>query len=52
MRALNVVAGNGIYASPGLDPDRVNRMVLQLGFDCLRRFCRAFSLLELQSIDA
>ena len=29
-RALNVVAGNGIYASPGLDPDRVNRMV-QLG---------------------
>jgi two-component system response regulator NreC len=31
MRALNVVAGNGIYASPGLDPDRVNRVVLQLG---------------------
>jgi DNA-binding NarL/FixJ family response regulator len=31
MCALNVVAGNGIYASPGLDPDRLNRMVLQLG---------------------
>jgi DNA-binding NarL/FixJ family response regulator len=31
MRALNVVAGDGIYASPGLDPDRVNRIVLQLG---------------------
>ncbi len=31
MRALNVVAGNGIYASPSLDPDRVNRIVLQLG---------------------
>jgi DNA-binding NarL/FixJ family response regulator len=31
MRALNVVAGDGIYASPALDPDRVNRIVLQLG---------------------
>jgi DNA-binding NarL/FixJ family response regulator len=31
MRALKVVAGNGIYASPSLDPDRVNRIVVQLG---------------------
>jgi DNA-binding NarL/FixJ family response regulator len=31
MRALKVVAGNGIYASPSLDPDRVNRIAMQLG---------------------
>jgi two-component system, NarL family, response regulator NreC len=31
MRALKVVAGNGIYTSPSLDPDRVNRIVVQLG---------------------
>jgi DNA-binding NarL/FixJ family response regulator len=31
MRALKVVAGNGIYASPSLDPDRVNRIIVQLG---------------------
>jgi hypothetical protein len=28
---LERAGGNGIYASPGLDPDRVNRIVLQLG---------------------
>ncbi|HEY1471627.1 MAG TPA: response regulator transcription factor [Candidatus Acidoferrum sp.] len=31
MRALKVVAGNGIYASPSLDPDRVSRIAAQLG---------------------
>jgi DNA-binding NarL/FixJ family response regulator len=31
MSALKVVAGNGIYASPSLDPDRVNRIVVPLG---------------------
>jgi two-component system, NarL family, response regulator NreC len=31
MRALKVVAGNGIYTSPSLDPDHVNRIVVQLG---------------------
>ena len=31
MRALKVVAENGIYASPSLDPDRVNRIIVQLG---------------------
>jgi DNA-binding NarL/FixJ family response regulator len=31
MRALKVVAGNGIYASPSLDRDRVNGIVVQLG---------------------
>jgi CheY-like chemotaxis protein len=28
---LERAGGNGIYASPGLDPDRVKRIVLQLG---------------------
>jgi DNA-binding NarL/FixJ family response regulator len=31
MRALKAVAGNGIYAGPGPDPDCVNRIVLELG---------------------
>ena len=31
IRALKVVAENGIYASPSLDPDRVSRIVVQLG---------------------
>jgi DNA-binding NarL/FixJ family response regulator len=31
MRALKVLAANGIYTSPNLDPDRVNRIVVQPG---------------------
>jgi len=31
VNALKVVAGNGIYASPSLDPERVNRIDVQLG---------------------
>jgi DNA-binding NarL/FixJ family response regulator len=31
IRALNVVAGNGIYASPSLDADRVKKIISELG---------------------
>jgi DNA-binding NarL/FixJ family response regulator len=31
MRAWKVVAANGIYASPCLDADRVNRIAVELG---------------------
>jgi two-component system, NarL family, nitrate/nitrite response regulator NarL len=31
VRALNVVAGNGIYASPSLDPERVKKLILEMG---------------------
>ena len=50
MRALKVVAGIGIYAGPSLDPDRVNRIIVQLGL-IVNGISLACSLLELQSID-
>ena len=31
IRALNVVAGNGIYASPSLDADRVKKIIVEMG---------------------
>ena len=31
VRALNVVAGNGIYASPSLDPERVKKIIVEIG---------------------
>jgi DNA-binding NarL/FixJ family response regulator len=31
VRALNVVAGNGIYASPSLDAERVKRIIVGIG---------------------
>ena len=31
IRALNVVAGNGIYASPSLDADRVKKIIIEMG---------------------
>jgi DNA-binding NarL/FixJ family response regulator len=30
IRALTVVAGNGIYASPSLDPERVKKIILEV----------------------
>jgi DNA-binding NarL/FixJ family response regulator len=35
MRALKVVAANGICASPCLDADRVNRIAVELGLESL-----------------
>ena len=31
IRALNVVAGNGIYASPSLDAERVKKIIVEIG---------------------
>jgi len=31
VRALNVVAGNGIYVSPSLDADRVKKIIVDMG---------------------
>jgi DNA-binding NarL/FixJ family response regulator len=31
IRALNVVAGNGIYASPSLDAERVKKIIVEMG---------------------
>ena len=31
VRALNVVAGNGIYVSPSLDVDRVKKIIVDMG---------------------
>ena len=31
IRALNVVADNGIYASPSLDADRVKKIIIEMG---------------------
>ena len=31
MRALNIVAGNGVYTSPSLDEDRVKKIIVEVG---------------------
>jgi DNA-binding NarL/FixJ family response regulator len=31
LKALQVVAGNGVYASPSLNEERVNKIILEMG---------------------
>jgi DNA-binding NarL/FixJ family response regulator len=38
VRALNVVAGNGIYISPSLDADRVKKIIVDMGSAAKRNF--------------